>query len=169
MILASMKILLLIVVVQVLNTAVFVWSRRALLMSNLVLRQQLIVFKRKRPRPALRDGDRLFWSLISRIWPDWRSALVIVNPDTVIRWQKKRFKDFWRHKSAPGRPCIERRHIEFIRRISGDHPEYGEDRIALELELKFGITHSEATIRKYMVRPTQPPRPSQSWKTFLKN
>jgi len=94
MILASMEILLVVVAVQVLNTLVLVWSRRTLLISNLVLRQQLIVFKRKRPRPALRDRDRLFWSLISRVWKDWRSALVIVKPDTVIRWQKKRFRDF---------------------------------------------------------------------------
>jgi len=118
MVLASMEILPVVVAVQVLNTPVFVWSRRVLLASNLVLRQQLIVFKRKRPRPTLRDGDRLFWSLISRFWKDWRSALVIVKPDTVIRWQKRRFTDFWRRKSAPGRPRIERQHIEFIRRIS---------------------------------------------------
>ena len=137
--------------------------------SNLVLRQQLTVFKRKRPRPALRDRDRLFWSLISRVWKDWKSALVIVKPDTVIRWQKRRFRDFWRRKSAPGRPRIERQHIEFIRRISGDHPEYGEDRIALELEIKFGIAHSEATIRKYMVKAPGPRRSSQGWRTFLQN
>ena len=169
MILTSMEILPVVVAVQVLNTLIFVWSRRALLMSNLVLRQQLTVFKRRRPRPALRNGDRLFWSLISRVWKDWRSALVIVKPDTVIRWQKRRFRDFWRRKSIPGRPHIERQHIEFIRRISGDHHDYGEDRIALELEIKFGITHSEATIRKYMVKAPGPRRSSQGWSTFLQN
>jgi len=68
MILASMEILLVAVAVQVLNTLIFVWSRRALLMSNLVLRQQLTVFKRRRPRPALRNGDRLFWSVVSYVW-----------------------------------------------------------------------------------------------------
>jgi len=67
MILASMEILLVVVVVQVLNALVLVWSRRVLLASYLVLRQQLTVFKRKRPRPALRDGDRLFWSIIFRV------------------------------------------------------------------------------------------------------
>ena len=166
MILEGMEILLVVVAVQVLNTLILLWSRRASLMSNLVLRQQLTVFKRKRPRPPLHDGDRLFWALISRVWKDWRSALIIVKPDTVIRWNKKRFREFWRRKSIPGRPRIDSRHVEFIRRISGDHPDYGEDRIALELEIKFGITHSEATIRKYMVKASGPRRSSQCWSTL---
>jgi len=169
MILEDMEILLVVVAVQVFNTLFFVWSRRSLLVSNLVLRQQLTVFKRKRPRPAIRDGDRLFWVLISRVWKDWRSSLVIVKPDTVIRWQKRRFRDFWRRKSVPGRPRIEPQHIQFIRRISGDHPDYGEDRIALELELKFGVHHSAATVRRYMVKAPRPRRSSQCWSTFLKN
>ena len=72
--------------------------------------------------------------------------------------------------TRPGRPRIPWEHINFIRKISSDHPEYGEDRIALELELKFGIHHSSSTIRRYMVkRPTTSPVGSQSWKTFLAN
>jgi len=86
-----------------------------------------------------------------------------------VRWQKQRFRNFWRRKSKPGRPCIERQHIDFIRRISGDHPECGEDRIALELEVKFGIKHSTATVRKYMVKPSRPRGDSLTWRTFLKN
>jgi len=147
-------------------------SRARLAAENLALRQQLVVYKRKRPRPSLRNRDRLFWALLSRIWPNWRTALLVVKPDTVIRWQKKRFREFWYRRSRrgrPGRPRIRRHHAQFIRRISGDHPEYGEDRIALELEVKFGIKHSTATIRKYMARPTGPRRPTQSWRTFLKN
>ena len=62
-----MEILLVVVAVQVFNTLLFVWSRRILLVNNLVLRQQLTVFKRKRPRPTLRDEDRLFWVIVSRI------------------------------------------------------------------------------------------------------
>jgi len=144
-------------------------KRADLAMENLALRQQVAVLKRKTPRPRLNNGDRLFWALLSRVWCNWRNALVIVTPETVLRWQKKRLRDFWRRKSKPGRPCIEPRHIAFIKRISRDHPEYGEDRIALELEIKFGIKHSPATVRKYMVRPPKPRVPSQSWRTFLKN
>ena len=133
MILICMEILLVALAVQAVNTLIYVRSHRALLCSTLGLRQQLTVYNRKQRRPGLKNRDRLFWVLLSRLWSDWRSVLVIVKPDTVIRWQKKRFRDFWRRKSKPGRPCIPRQHISFIRRISGDHPDYGEDRIALEL------------------------------------
>ena len=69
----------------------------------------------------------------------------------------------------PGRPAIPGEHIHFIRRISSDHPEYGEDRIALELELKFGIRHACSTVRRYMLKKPSGPRDSQAWRTFLKN
>jgi len=144
-------------------------SKADLAMEVLALRQQLAVYKRKRPRPRLEPLDRLFWSVLKDQFAGWMDALIIVKPDTVVKWRKKRFQEFWAHKSKPGRPCIPRRHIAFIKRISRDHPDYGEDRIALELEIKFGITHSEATIRKYMVKPARPPRDSMSWRTFLKN
>ena len=169
MILIRMETLLVILAVQALNTLIYIRSHRALLFSNVALRQQLGIYKRKRRRPGLKNRDRLFWVWLSRLWADWRSVLVIAKPDTIIRWQKKRLRDFWKRKSKPGRPCIPRRHISFIRRISGDHPEYGEDRLALELEMKFGIKHSEATVRKYMVKVQRPRQPSQSWCTFLTN
>jgi putative transposase len=139
MMLLGMETLLVAVAVQAANTLIYIRSHRALLFRNLALRQQLTVYKRKQRRPGLMNRDRLFWALLSRLWSDWRSVLVIVKPDTVIRWQKKRFRDFWLRKSKPGRPTIDLQHINFIRRISGDHPEYGEDRIALELEGKLGL------------------------------
>ena len=144
-------------------------NKAALAMENLALRQQLAVYKRKRPRPRLSDLDRLFWTALKDQFAAWVDALVIVKPETVVKWQKKRFRKRWARKSKPGRPSIPRQHIAFIKRISGDHPEYGEDRIALELELKFGIKHSTATIRKYMVKPSRPRPPSQSWRAFLKS
>ena len=144
-------------------------SKADLAMEILALRQQLAVYKRKNPRPWIDPFDRLFWSVLKDQFAGWADALVIVKPETVVKWQKKRFQDFWTRKSKPGRPCIPRRHIGFIRRISSDHPEYGEDRIALELELKFGIKHSEATVRKYMVKAARPPRDSLAWRAFLKN
>ena len=144
-------------------------DRSQLILDNLALRQQLAVYKRKQPRPRLTDVDRAFWTALKDHLANWADALIIVKPETVVSWQKKRFRKHWARRSKPGRPTIDRRHIAFIRRISTDHPEYGEDRIALELELKFGITHSPATIRKYMVKPSKPREPSQSWRTFLKN
>jgi putative transposase len=102
-----MEILLVALAVQAVNTLFYFRSHRALLCSNLALRQQLTVYKRKQRRPGLKNRERLFWALLSRLWPDWRSVLIIVKPDTNIRWQKKRFRDFWRRKSKPGRPPID--------------------------------------------------------------
>ncbi len=165
-----MKTLLVFVVVQSLNLVVFLWFNRVGWIRILALRQQLAVYKRKAKKPKLRNRDRLFWSLLSKVWKDWPSELILVRPETVIRWRKRKFREFWRRKSQgkSGRPAIPREHIEFIRRISSDHPEYGEDRIALELEVKFGIHHASSTVRRYMVK-RRPPSDSQAWRSFLKN
>ena len=166
-----MKILLVMVVVQFLNLLVFAWLDRVACMRILALRQQLCVYKRKWKPPKLRNRDRLFWSLLSRIWRDWRSELILVRPETVIRWRERKFREFWRRKSQsrPGRPAIANEHIHFIQRISSDHPEYGEDRIALELEVKFGVSHASSTVRKYMIKRHLGPTDSQTWRSFLKN
>ena len=156
---------------QTLSLLAFARFHRVTVLRMLVLRQQHAVYKRSERKPRLKDRDRLFWSLVSRVWKDWRSELILVRPETVIRWRKRKFREFWRKKSGStiGRPAIPRKHIEFIRRISSDHREYGENRISLELELKFGIRHSTATIRKYMVSGPPGSRDSQAWRTFLKN
>ncbi len=74
--------------------------------------------------------------------------LIFVKPEIVLRWRKRKFREFWLRKSqrSSGRPTIAERHISFLRRISADHPEYGEDHIALELEGKFGVQPSRSTI-----------------------
>jgi putative transposase len=166
-----MKILLIILIVEFINLAIFTRFNQAAELRILVLRQQLTVYKRKTKKPMVRNGDRWFWSLLSRIWKDWKSELILVKPETVIRWRKRKFREFWRKKSQgkPGRPQIPIEHIGFIKRISSDHPEYGEDRIALELEIKFGIRHAGSTVRRYMIKRRPGNRDSQAWKTFLKN
>jgi hypothetical protein len=135
-------------------------SRTDLLLKVTALRLQLVVYQRQNPRPKLQRGDRLFWIWLRRHWKGWRSALVIVKPETVLRWHREGYPRYWRQRSkgAPGRPRIPRKHIEFIRRISSDHPEWGEDRIALELKLKLGVAHSPSTIRRYMVETGSPSR-----------
>jgi len=165
-----MKILLMVVVVQSLNLLAFMWFNRAAWIRILALRQQLNIYRRKSKKPHPRNRDRLFWCLLSKIWKDWTSELILGRPETVIRWRKRKFREFWRRKSQgkPGRPAIPIEHIHFIRRISSDHPEYGEDRIALELEVKFAVRHASSTVRKYMIK-RQPPSDSQAWRSFLKN
>jgi len=166
-----MKILFIIVAVQWLNLVIFAWFDRVAWVRIFALRQQLAVYKRKSKKPLLRNSDRFFWSLLSRLWRDWRSELILVKPETVIRWSERKFREFWRMKSQnrPGRPAIAKEHIDFIRRISSDHPEYGEDRVTLELEVKFGIRHACSTVRKYMVKRRLGPKDSQAWRSFLKN
>jgi len=166
-----MKSLLTIVIVEWFALLGFAWFNRDVWARILVLRQQLSVYKRKIKRPELRTWDRLFWSLLSRVWKDWTSELILVKPEAVIRWRKRKFRECWRKKfqGKPGRPAIPREHIAFIKRISSDHPEYGEDRIALELQVKFGICHARSTIRRYMVKRRPGPRDSQTWSRFLKN
>ncbi len=166
-----MKILIVIVFIQIANAIFFVYFHRTSLLRITALRHQLNIYRRKVKKPKLKNRDRRFWSLLTRIWADWASELVIVNPATVIHWQKRRFIDYWRKKSTPSRPKIPKEHQVFIKRISSDHPDYGEDRIALELEIKFGIEYSPTTIRKYMTKRNLKPRDmdTQSWRTFLKN
>ena len=96
------------------------------------LRQPLDVYRRQVTRPKLQRRDRMFWIWLRRHWSGWKHALVIVRPETVLKWHRRGYREYWRWKSKarPGRPRIPRRHIEFIRRISSDHPESGEDRIA---------------------------------------
>ena len=159
---------LLILAVQALSLAVFARFGAPYARASAATRRlQTECEEAKTPKKR----DRLFWLALSRIRKGRRSELILVKPETVIRWRKRKFREFWWGKSrrSLGRPAIRRRHIEFIRRISSEHPEYGEDRIALELELKCGIKHSTATIHKSMVTGRSCPGNSQAWRTFLKN
>ena len=138
--------------------------------ENLAHRQQLAVVSQSVKRPKLRPRDRVFWVLLSRLWPNWRSALMIVQPATVIRWHRRGFRLFWRWKSRfrkPGRPTIELEICTLIRRMSRDNPTWGSPpRIQSELSL-LGHVVAERTVAKYTVRTQKPP--SQTWRTFLKN
>jgi putative transposase len=140
-----------------------------LAVENLALRQQLAVCRQSVKRPKLRPRDRVFWVLLSRLWPNWRSALAIVQPETVVKWHRKGFRLFWTWKSRrgkPGRPPIEREIRDLIRRMSRENPTWGAPRILSELAL-LGHNVAEATVAKYMHRPRKPP--SQTWRTFLDN
>ena len=92
-------------------------GRRDLLMENLVLRQQLEVYARQPKRPRLRNEDRLFWSVVARIWSPWRLRLRLVQPETVVRWHRTAWRQYWTWKSRrreSGRPRIDRELRELI-------------------------------------------------------
>ena len=102
----SMQTIILILVAFVRE---IVLSRATLQLENIALRQQVAILTRERPRPWLRPLDRVFWVFLSRLWPRWKDALVIVTPETVIGWHRQGFRLFWKWKSChgkPGRPRI---------------------------------------------------------------
>src|SRR6202171_375094 len=145
-------------------------SRAALGLENLALRHQIGVLQRSaRKRSKLTPLDRLLWAWLSRIWSDWRSALAIVQPETVIAWHRRSFRLFWAwsiRRGHPGRPTLPREVRDLIRRMCRENPTWGAPRIHGEL-LKLGIDIGETSVSKYMVRCRNPP--SQTWRTFLDN
>jgi len=155
----------LVIIVRTLRSALR--PQQELALENLVLRQQLAVLKHRHPRPRLTDADRLFWVVLSRLWPGWRDSLHVVQAETVVRWHRQGFRYYWRWKSRRcGRPKIDPEIKGLIRRMCLANPLWGAPRIHGEL-LKLGIDVSEATVSKYMVRRRGPP--SQTWRTFLEN
>jgi putative transposase len=143
-------------------------SRRELAPENLALRQQLAVLRRQAKRATLSRADRAFWVVLARVWPEWRTALAIVQPATVIRWHRKGFALYWSWKSRKrgGRPRTDAEIRTLIREMARDNVGWGAPRIHGEL-LKLGFVVSEATVSRIMPRRFQPP--SQTWGTFLAN
>ena len=144
-------------------------SQAGLAAENLALRQQLAILQHKSKRPRLRTRDRIFWAWLSRLWPNWRSVLLIVQPETVVRWHQQGFRLYWRWKSRSGkvgRPTIDSGIRKLIRRMSRENPSWGVPRIQSELAL-LGHIVCETTVSKYRVRHREPP--SQTWRTFLDN
>ncbi len=113
-------------------------------------------------------GDTVALAFLSRFFP-WRDALVVVRPETMIRWHRAGWKLLWRLKSRPGRPSIPVEVQVLIRRMANENPSWGEERIANELFLKLGIQVSPRTVNKYLpTRPTRRPRGDMRWSTFLR-
>ena len=143
-------------------------GHRQLALENLALRQQLAVYKRTVTRPKLRTMDRLFWVGLTRIWVGWRQSLVIVTPDTVLRWQRRRFREYWTTLSGrpTGRPPVRAETKALVTRMAAANPLWGAPRIHGEL-LKLGIDVAERTVSRLI--PKRPSRPSQTWRAFLTN
>ena len=137
--------------------------------ENLVLRQQLVVLRRKYPaRVRLWNIDRFLMVWLYRLYPSLLEAIVIVQPETVIRWHRRGFRAYWHWKSrnVGGRPRIDSEIRALIRRMSRENSLWGAPRIHGEL-LMLGIDVAESTVGRYMVKRRRPP--SQGWKTFLRN
>jgi putative transposase len=145
-------------------------SHSALIAENLFLRKQLAFYQEHQIRPSrLTDAARLSLVLWSRFC-NWKSALVIVKPETLIGWHRRGFKLFWKLKSRSGRPRLPRNIRQLIARMVEENPTWGQGRVADELALKLGIRVSPRTVGAYW--PDQPDRrgpSSQRWNTFVRN
>ena len=138
-------------------------------MELIALRHQLVVYQHTVKRPKLRPSDRRFWAWLARLWPGWKQALAFVQPRTVIAWQKKRFRDYWRRLSQngkPGRPAIPQAVRELIQDMWQSNPTWGSPRIVGELR-KLGIDVAKSTVEKYRPKVRKPSSPM--WKAFLTN
>jgi len=124
------------IVVAVRFVILLVNGHKQVALENAALRQQLAVFKRDKKRPTLRGGDRVFWIALSKVWKNWKSALVMVRPETVISWQRNRFKRYWRQLSqakGPGRPAVSSEICKLIRTMAEANVTWGAPRIHGEL------------------------------------
>ena len=143
----------------------------SLLLESLALRHQIAVLKRSQtPRPCFRFIDRLCWILLSRWWPQWRESLVIVQAETVLRWRRNGWSVLWRYRSRGrwrgGRPRVSIKVRHLIAQMVRENFLWGAPRIHGEL-LMLGFTVSQATVSRYLPAPSR--RPTQSWRTFVRN
>ena len=146
-------------------------GHQAVAIENAALRMQLAAFKRKRKRPLLTTLDRVFWMTLHSVRADWRRHLIYVQPDTVLRWHRERFRRFWARLSnrqvrrrGRARTAAELRRL--VEQMAAANPLWGAPRIHGELKM-LGIAISERTVSRILHRPYRPP--NQTWKTFLHN
>jgi putative transposase len=145
-------------------------SKSELIAENALLRKPLIILKRQVKRPACTNADRILLVLLARLVRTWQQTLVIVQPDTLLRWHRELFRLYRKRKSKTQthQPKVAAETIALIRQMAKDNRLWGAERIRGEL-LKLGLRVCKRTIQKYMrtVR-TKPPR-GQKWSTFLRN
>src|SRR5262245_29486986 len=136
-------------------------SHQSLQLENMALRHQLAVYQQTVKRLKLRSWDRLFWVLLSRLWPAWQKALAFVQPRTVIAWQNRRLRDYWRQFSqngTPGRPAISNEVRNLIRDMWQSNPTWGSPRIVGELR-KLGINVAKSTVENTVRASARRPHP----------
>src|SRR6266446_5447884 len=146
--------------------------QRSLLLENLVLRQQLVALKRRHPRPSLDLFDKLFWIIARRVWSAWKQSLIIVTPETIVRWHRTGFCMYWRLicrvRRQAGRRPTPKEVRELIFQMVAENPTWGARRIHGELRM-LGFDLSERTISRWMKRAPSGPDQAKRWMAFLRN
>jgi putative transposase len=144
-------------------------SKSELLMENALLRQQLLILQRSVKRSHCTATDRALLVLLTSRLPTWRHALLVVKPETVLRWHRDLFRHVWRHRSRPAapahRPPLAPETVALIRQMAAANRLWGAERIRGEL-LKLNMRVAKRSIQKYM-RGARPPHSGQTWATFL--
>jgi transposase InsO family protein len=147
-------------------------SKSELVLENALLRQQLIVLQRQGKRPILTWRDRGLFVLLASKLPSWRTALLIVQPDTILRWHRDLFRRVWRRKSQrkgkDGRQPLAEDIVTLIQDMARENRTWGAERIRGEL-LKLGVTVAKSTIQRYINQVRGPLSGKQTWSTFLRN
>ena len=150
-------------------------SKSELIIENLALRQQLAIYQTKKTKPRLTNFDRSFWIALKQSWNKWIDHLIIVRPETVVDWQKRRFNKYWTKISTknkkPSRKRIKKEIRDLICRMAGEN-RWGAPRIFSELLMLGFKDVSEASVSRYFrkYRSLHPDKKKQqSWMTFLKN
>ncbi len=146
-------------------------SRPVLIAENAFLRQQLLILRRSVKRPRCTPADRALLVLLASRIPDWRQALLIVQPETVLRWHRQGFRLFWRRLSRPRsspQPKVAAETIALIREMAAANRLWGAERIRGEL-LKLGVRVAKTTVQRHMRDARPPRRGGQTWATFLRN
>jgi len=147
-------------------------ARRSLLLENLALRQQLAVLKRRHPSPNIGLLDKLFWVAIRRFWSGWKQSLMVVTPETVVRWHRAGFRLYGRllsrARTRVGRSQTPQEVRELIFRMVVENPTWGAPRIHGELRM-LGFDLSERTISRWMKQAPRNPEPAKRCLAFLRN
>jgi putative transposase len=158
-----------IILVIVRSLALACRGHHELVLENLALRQQLHALRRTVTRPRLRTRDRLFWIVLAHTWRHWRAALVLVQPDTVVRWHREWLCWRWTRRSTrsrAGHPNTDAAIRALVHKMAAANPLWGAPRIHGELG-KVGVEVSERTVSRLLRQSRRPP--SQTWRTFLTN
>ena len=143
-------------------------SKSELVAENALLRHQLTILQRQVKRPSITRTDRMLLVLLARLVRTWQQALLIVQPDTLLRWHRELFRLYWKHmsKATSRKPKVAEETIALIKEMAKNNRLWGAERIHGEL-LKLGLRVCKLTIQKYMkgVRTQRPL--GQKWSTFL--
>jgi len=145
-------------------------TKGQLLAENAFLRQQLLVAARRVKKPQFRASERALLVTLAAMFSHWRDALVMVKPDTLLRWHREGFRLWWKWRSRrkpPGTSRLAPEVVHLIRRMAIENRLWGAERIRGEL-LKLGIAVAKRTVQRYLSKARITPPAGQRWSTFLR-